>query len=75
MGNELLAASEAAGYKERACAGHQHLVGPLMLAVDLDVVVEELEAMERLLEELLQPAHTWAHSLTQTMRVLFSGRF
>ena len=75
MGNELVAAAEAAGDKERAWAGHQHLVGPLMLAGDLDGVDEELEAMERLLEELRQPAHMWAHSLSQTMRVLFAGRF
>ena len=75
MGNELVAAAEAAGDKERAWAGHQHLVGPLMLVGDLDGVDGELEAMERLLDELRQPAHMWAHSITQTMRVLFAGRF
>jgi tetratricopeptide (TPR) repeat protein len=31
--------------------------------------------MARLLEALRQPAQMWAHSLTQTMRVLFAGRF
>lgn len=75
MGNELVQAAEAAGDMERAWAGHQHLVGPLMLAGDLDGVDAELEAMARLVEALRQPAQMWAHSLTQTMRVLFAGRF
>ena len=75
MAGELVAAAESAGDKERAWAGHQHLVGPLMLVGDLDGVDAELEAMERLVEELRQPAQLWAHSLTQTMRALFAGRF
>jgi DNA-binding SARP family transcriptional activator/tetratricopeptide (TPR) repeat protein len=75
MGNELVAAAEAAGDKERAWAGHQHLIGPLMLAGDLDGVDAELETMAQLLEELRQPAHLWAFSISQTMRVLFVGRF
>jgi DNA-binding SARP family transcriptional activator/tetratricopeptide (TPR) repeat protein len=75
MAAELVQVAEAAGDKERAWAGHQHLIGPLMLTGDLDGVDAELQAMERLLEELKQPAQMWAYSLSKTMRVLFGGRF
>jgi tetratricopeptide (TPR) repeat protein len=75
MGNELVQAAEAAGDKERAWAGHQHLIGPLMLVGDLEGVDAELRTMARLVEELRQPAQMWAHLLSRIMRVLFAGRF
>jgi DNA-binding SARP family transcriptional activator len=75
MGDELVQVAEAAGDKERAWAGHQHLVGPLLLEGDLDGVDAELQTMQRLADELRQPAQLWAQSLTQAMRALFAGRF
>jgi DNA-binding SARP family transcriptional activator/tetratricopeptide (TPR) repeat protein len=75
MGAELVQVAEAAGDKERAWAGHQHLVGPLLLEGDLDGVDAELQTMQRLADELRQPAQLWAQSLTQVMRALFAGRF
>jgi len=75
MGNELVQVAEAAGDKERAWAGHQHRLGPLMLVGDLDAVDAELQAMEHLAAELRQPAQSWALSLSQAMRALFAGRF
>jgi tetratricopeptide (TPR) repeat protein len=42
---------------------------------DLDGVDAELQTMERLADELRQPAQLWAHSLTRTMRALLAGRF
>jgi DNA-binding SARP family transcriptional activator len=75
MADELVEVAECAGDKERTWAGHQHRLGPLMLVGDLDGVDAELQAMERLADELRQPAQLWAHSLTQTMRVLFAGCF
>ena len=75
MGNELVAVADDVGDKERAWAGHQHLLGPLMLVGDLEGVDRQLQEMERLADELGQPAQIWAHSLTQTMRALFAGRF
>jgi DNA-binding SARP family transcriptional activator len=75
MGEELVQAAEAAGDKERAWAGHQHRLGPLMLVGDLEGVDAELQAMGRLADELRQPAQSWAYSLTQAMRALFAGRF
>ena len=74
MGDELVQTAEAAGAQERAWAGHQHRLGPLMLTGDLDRVDAELEVMARLLDELRQPAQMWAQSLSQTMRALFAGR-
>jgi DNA-binding SARP family transcriptional activator len=75
IADELVEVAERAGDKERTWAGHQHRLGPLMLVGDLDGVDAELQAMERLASELRQPAQLWAHSLTQTMRALFAGRF
>jgi DNA-binding SARP family transcriptional activator len=75
MGEELVAVAEAAGDKERAWAGHQHLIGPLMLKGDLEGVDAELDAMRGLAEELRQPAQLWGQSLTRAMRILFAGRF
>jgi DNA-binding SARP family transcriptional activator len=75
MADELVQVAEAAGAKERAWAGHQHRTGPMMLVGDLDGVDAELREMERLADELRQPAQSWALSLTQTMRALFAGRF
>ena len=45
MGDELVQTAEAAGAKERAWAGHQHRLGPLMLTGDLERVDAELEVM------------------------------
>ena len=75
MANELVQVAEAADVKERAWAGHQHRTGPMMLVGDLDGVDAELREMERLADELRQPAQAWALSLSQTMRALFAGRF
>ena len=75
MADELVEAAEAAGDKERAWAGHQHRLGPLMLAGEVASVDAELRTMERLVEELRQPAQVWAHLLSHTMRLLFAGRF
>ena len=73
--DELVQAAEAADDKERAFAGHQHRLGVLMLEGDLEGVDAELQAMERLVDELRQPAQTWALTLTQTARALFAGQF
>jgi hypothetical protein len=75
IGRELVQIAETAGDRERAWAGHQHLVGPLMLEGDLDGVDAELRTMARIVDELRQPAQMWAHMLTQIMRALFAGRF
>ena len=73
--DELVQAADAAGDKERAFAGHQHRLGVLMLEGDLEGVDAQLQAMERLGDELRQPAQTWALTLTQTARALFAGQF
>ena len=73
--DELVQAADAAGDKERAFAGHQHRLGVLMLEGDLEGVDAQLQAMERLVDELRQPAQTWALTLTQTARALFAGQF
>jgi DNA-binding SARP family transcriptional activator/tetratricopeptide (TPR) repeat protein len=75
IADELVRAAEAADDKERAFAGHQHRLGVLMLEGDLDGGDAELQAMGRLANELRQPAQTWAHTLSQTARALFAGRF
>jgi DNA-binding SARP family transcriptional activator len=75
MGDELVQVAEVAGDRERAWAGHQHRLGPMMLVGDLEGVDAELHVMERLANELRQPAHFWAHSLSQAMRALFAGDF
>ena len=75
MADELVQSAERAGDKERAWAGHQHRLGPLMLAGDLESVDAELRAMEQVADELRQPAQLWAHSLSQTQRALFAGQF
>jgi DNA-binding SARP family transcriptional activator len=73
--DELVQAADAAGDKERAFAAHQHRLGVLMLEGDLEGVDAQLQAMERLVDELRQPAQTWALTLTQTARALFAGQF
>ena len=73
--DQLVQAAEAADDHERAFAGHQHRVGVLMLGGDLERVDAELQTMERIVDELRQPAQTWALTLTQTARALFAGRF
>lgn len=74
LAEELVAAATEAGDKERALQGHHYRALALLEAGDVRGVYAELEAKEKLVEELRQPAQRWYLVSVYATLATFEGR-
>jgi DNA-binding SARP family transcriptional activator len=74
-GDKLISLGEQIGDKERVFAGHDHRLHNLWMFADRAGVELELDAADRLADELLQPAQRWHVGTGHTMLALMEGRF
>jgi len=75
IATELLEVAREAGDVERMAEGLDFRVCALMEMGDVAAADAELEAEERLVDELRQPAQRWILVHSRAMRALFDGRF
>lgn len=74
LAEELVAAATEAGDKERTLQGHHYRALALLEAGDVRGVYAELEAKEKLVEELRQPAQRWYLVSVYATLATFEGR-
>jgi predicted ATPase len=70
---EILRFAREAGDAELTLHGHAWLVVDLLEAGDLDAVDAQIEAFERLAEQIRQPLYDWQAAVWRAMRALLSG--
>jgi tetratricopeptide (TPR) repeat protein len=75
IASETVAVGGRAGDRERVLAAHQHVLFVFLELGDMPSVYRELDAIDRLTEELRQPAQSWAPASMRAMLALFEGRF
>jgi DNA-binding SARP family transcriptional activator len=71
---ELVEVAMAAGEKERAFEGHEERLLTLVSIGDRSGAEAELVAIEKLAQELRQPAHQWLMSVHRAWLALLDGR-
>ena len=75
IATELLEVAREARDAERIAEAHDYRICALMELGDIAAADAELEASERAVEQLRQPAQRWILLHTRAMRALFDGRF
>ncbi len=75
LGARLIEIGERTGDKDLVFAGHDFRVHSYWWQADRTAVALELEGVERLADELRQPAHRWFVGTGQTLMALMDGRF
>jgi predicted ATPase/DNA-binding SARP family transcriptional activator len=73
--DEILRLADETGDRERAIQGRFYRTVALLELGETSTVYEELGVMERLADELRQPAQRWYVSVLRTILALFEGRF
>jgi tetratricopeptide (TPR) repeat protein len=73
--DEIIRLAEEIGDREREIQGRFYKAFALLELGDAHAVHEELRAMERLADELRQPAQHWYVAILRTILALFEGRF
>ncbi|MFL5780460.1 MAG: ATP-binding protein [Thermoleophilaceae bacterium] len=71
----VIALGEQIGDREKTFAGHDHALHLVWQLADRAAVDVELDALERLADELRQPARRWHVGTGRTMLALMEGRF
>jgi DNA-binding SARP family transcriptional activator len=72
---ELIELAESIGDEERSFFGRGHRMYALLELGEVAVFYEELDARERIAEQLRQPAQLWLVAANRGMQSLLSGRF
>jgi AAA ATPase domain len=75
IASETLALGVRAGDRERSLAAHQHRLFVFLELGDMPSVYRELDAIDRVAEELSQPAQSWPPIGMRAILTLFEGRF
>jgi len=75
IASETVAVGGTAGDRERVLAAHQHVLFVFLELGEMPSVYRELYAIDRVTEELRQPAQSWAPVNMRAMLALFEGRF
>jgi tetratricopeptide (TPR) repeat protein len=73
--DEIVRLADEIGDREREIQGRFYRAFALLELGDTQAVCEELRAMERLADELRQPAQRWYVAVLRTILALFEGRF
>jgi DNA-binding SARP family transcriptional activator len=73
--DEIIRLAEEIGDREREIQGRFYRAFALLELGDAQAVYDELRAMERLANELRQPAQQWYVAVLRTILALFEGRF
>src|SRR5262249_104104 len=72
---EIVRLADEIGDREREIQGRFYRAFALLELGDAQAVYEELRAMQRLADELRQPAQQWYVAVLRTILALFEGRF
>jgi AAA ATPase domain len=75
ISSERVAVGKKAGDRERVLAAHEHRLFLFLELGDMPSVYRELDAIDRMNEELRQPAQSWSPVNMRAMLALFEGRF
>jgi tetratricopeptide (TPR) repeat protein len=75
VGDELIALGDKIGDRERVFLGHDFRMHALWSVADRAGIDVEVEALDRLADELRQPGHEWHARSHRTMVALMEGRF
>jgi DNA-binding SARP family transcriptional activator len=73
--DEIVRLADEIGDREREIQGRFYRAFALLELGDAQAVHEELRSMERLADELRQPAQQWYVAVLRTILALFEGRF
>jgi DNA-binding SARP family transcriptional activator len=73
--DEIVRLADGIGDREREIQGRFYRAFALLELGDAQAVHEELRAMERMADELRQPAQQWYVAVLRTILALFEGRF
>jgi tetratricopeptide (TPR) repeat protein len=73
--DEIVRLADEIGDREREIQGRVYRAFALLELGDAQAVYEELRTMERLADELRQPAQQWYVAVLRTILALFEGRF
>ncbi|HEV3124530.1 MAG TPA: AAA family ATPase [Candidatus Dormibacteraeota bacterium] len=75
IASEMVALGLEAMDRERLMIGHQNQALVFLELGDIPSVYQELDAVDRVEEELRQPAHSWVPIATRAELALLEGRF
>lgn len=75
IASETVAVGGRAGDRERVLTAHQHRLFVFLELGDMPSVYSALDAIDRVAEELRQPAHSWSPVAMRAILALVEGRF